>query len=109
LQGFAFSLLFVVVGIPLARVADRRSRRGIIAIGITFWCLMTAMCGMAKTFGQLFVARMGVGVGEAALSPAAASLISDSFKPERRAMAFSVYHLGYPVGGGLALIIGGLV
>lgn len=109
LQGFAFSLLFVVVGIPLARLADRRSRRAIIAAGITFWCAMTAMCGLSKTFGQLFLARMGVGVGEAALSPAAASLIADSFRPERRAMAFSVYHLGYPVGGGLALIIGGLV
>lgn len=109
LQGFAFSLLFVVVGIPLARVADRRSRRTIIAAGITFWCAMTALCGLSRTFGQLFLARMGVGVGEAVLSPAAASLIADSFKPERRAMAFSVYHLGYPVGGGLALIIGGAV
>lgn len=109
LQGLAFSLLFAVVGIPIARLSDVRNRRMIIACGVSFWCLMTAACGMSKNFVQLFLARMGVGVGEAALSPAAASLISDSFPPENRAMAFSVYHLGYPVGGGLALIIGGLV
>lgn len=109
LQGLAFSLLFAVVGLPIARLSDVRNRRVIIACGISFWCLMTAACGLSKNFVQLFLARMGVGVGEASLSPAAASLISDSFAPEKRAMAFSVYHLGYPVGGGLALIIGGLV
>lgn len=109
LQGLAFSLLFVFVGVPVARLSDRRSRRSIIAAGITFWCCMTALCGLSKNFWQLFAARMGVGVGEAALSPAAASLIADSFPPARRAMAFSVYHLGYPVGGGLALVIGGAV
>lgn len=109
LQGLAFSLLFAIVGLPIARLSDVRNRRVIIACGISFWCLMTAACGLSKNFVQLFLARMGVGVGEASLSPAAASLISDSFAPEKRAMAFSVYHLGYPVGGGLALIIGGLV
>lgn len=109
LQGLAFSLLFAFVGIPIARLSDVRNRRVIIACGISFWCLMTAACGLSKNFFQLFLARMGVGVGEASLSPAAASLISDSFSPEKRAMAFSVYHLGYPIGGGLALIIGGLV
>lgn len=109
LQGLAFSLLFAIVGIPIARLSDVRNRRMIIACGISFWCLMTAACGLSKTFVQLFLARMGVGVGEASLSPAAASLIADSFPPVKRAMAFSVYHLGYPVGGGLALIIGGLV
>ena len=109
LQGLAFSLLFAFVGFPIGRLADVKSRRAIIASGITFWCAMTTACGLSNNFWQLFLARMGVGVGEAALSPAAASLISDTFPPERRAMAFSVYHLGYPVGGGLALIIGGLV
>ncbi|MDO8863144.1 MFS transporter [Haliea sp. E1-2-M8] len=109
LQGLAFSLLFVFVGVPVARLSDRKSRRSIIAVGITFWCCMTVLCGLSKNFWQLFLARMGVGVGEASLSPAAASLIADSFPPARRAMAFSVYHLGYPVGGGLALVIGGAV
>jgi MFS family permease len=90
-------------------MVDVKSRRWIVAIGISIWCLMTVACGFAKTFGQLFVARCGVGMGEASLSPAAASLISDSFPSQKRALAFSVYHLGYPVGGGLALIIGGAI
>lgn len=109
LQGFAFSLLFAVAGFPIARLSDSRSRRKIIAAGVTFWCLMTCLCGMARSFGQLFVARMGVGVGEATLSPAAASLLSDYFEPRKRAMAFSVYHLGYPIGGGLSLVIGAAI
>ncbi|MFW6092573.1 MAG: MFS transporter [Pseudomonadota bacterium] len=109
LQGFAFSLLFAVAGFPIARLSDSRDRRRIIAAGITFWCVMTAMCGMAKTFVHLFLARMGVGVGEATLSPAAASLLSDYFEPKKRALAISVYHLGYPVGGGLALVAGAAI
>lgn len=109
LQGMAFAMLFVFVGVPIGRLADVRSRRTIIACGITFWCLMTAACGMSRNFWQLFLARMGVGVGEATLSPAASSLIADSFPAQKRAMAYSVYHLGYPVGGGLALIIGGFI
>lgn len=109
LQGAAFSLLFVFVGFPVGRLADVHSRRGIIACGIAFWCLMTTACGLSRNFLQLFLARMGVGVGEATLSPAASSLIADMFPPEKRAVAFSVYHLGYPVGGGLALVIGGLI
>lgn len=109
LQGFAFSLLFAVAGFPIARLSDSRSRRRIIAIGISFWCVMTCLCGMARNFTQLFLARMGVGVGEATLSPAAASLIADYFEPRKRAMAFSVYHLGYPVGGGLSLVIGAAI
>ena len=109
LQGFAFSLLYVCVGLPIGRLVDVKSRRWIVAIGITVWCVMTCACGFAKNFGQLFAARCGVGMGEASLSPAAASLISDSFPSQKRALAFSVYHLGYPIGGGLALIIGGAI
>jgi len=109
LQGFAFSLLFAVAGFPIARLSDRRSRRVIIAAGVSFWCVMTCLCGMARNFGQLFVARMGVGVGEATLSPAAASLLSDYFEPRRRALAISVYHMGYPVGGGLSLVVGAAI
>lgn len=109
LQGIAFSLLFAFAGFPIARLSDARDRRKIIALGISFWCLMTCLCGMAKNFTHLFLARMGVGVGEATLSPAAASLLSDYFEPRTRALALSVYHLGYPVGGGLSLIIGATI
>lgn len=109
LQGFAFSLLFAVAGFPIARLSDSRSRRKIIALGVTFWCLMTCLCGMARNFFQLFLARMGVGVGEATLSPAAASLLCDYFEPKKRALALSVYHLGYPIGGGLSLVAGAAI
>jgi len=109
LQGLAFALLFAVVGFPVARLADRKSRRGILAAGITFWCVMTAMCGLASNFTQLFLARMGVGMGEATLTPTSSSIISDYFEPRKRALALSVYYLGYPIGGGLALIIGAAI
>ena len=109
LQGLAFSMLYCIVALPLARLSDFKSRRKIIAAGAAVWCLMTALCGFAKTFSHLFMARMGVGVGEATLGPAAASLISDCFPPEKRGFAFSVYHLGQPLGGGLALVIGGAI
>ena len=79
LQGLAFGIFHTLLGIPIGRLADRRSRRGIIAAGITIWCLMTAACGLAKNFFQLFIARVGIGVGEAALNPSAFSLISDYF------------------------------
>lgn len=109
LQGFAFSVLFSVVGLPVSRLADRKNRRNIIAIGVSFWCLMTALCGYAQNFMQLFLARMGVGVGEATLTPTATSMISDYFEPRSRGMALSIFYLGYPIGGGAALIIGAFV
>jgi MFS family permease len=109
LQGFAFTILYTVAGFPLGRAADRNSRRLLIAAGIAAWSVMTAMCGLARTFWQLAAARAGVGIGEASLSPAAYSLISDSFAARHRALAISVYQIGYPLGGGLALIIGGAV
>lgn len=109
LMGFAFSLLFAIAGLPIGRLSDRKSRRNIIAIGIACWCAMTAACGFAKNFTHLFMARMGVGIGEAALSPAAFSLIADRFPPNRRAFATSVYHLGYPIGAGVAMILGGIL
>jgi MFS family permease len=109
LQGFAFSILFSVVGLPVSRLADRKNRRNIVAIGISFWCVMTAMCGYAQNFVQLFLARMGVGVGEATLTPTATSMISDYFEPRSRGMALSIFYLGYPIGGGAALLIGAFV
>jgi MFS family permease len=107
LQGFAFSLLYTVAGIPIARLADRQSRRRIIAIGMVVWSAMTACCGFAKNFAMLFAARMGVGIGEAALSPSAYSLIADLFPPRRHATAYALFQMGSTIGGGLAMILGG--
>jgi len=110
LQGFAFALLYSVAAIPLGRLVDSSSARTrIILCGVAVWSAMTIACGLARSFGQLFTARIGVGVGEAALSPTAYSLISDYFEPRRRALAISCYAIGYPIGGGLALIIGGFL
>lgn len=108
LQGFAFALLYSVAAIPLGRLVDRSNRRSrIIVVGVLFWSAMTMLCGMARSFGQLFAARIGVGIGEATLSPTAYSLIADYFEARRRALAISFYAIGYPIGGGLALVLGG--
>lgn len=107
LHGFAFALFYTVMGIPIGRIVDRQRRTWIIAAGIVFWSLATAACGLARNFVQMFLARVGVGVGEAALSPGAYSLISDYFPPEQRAKAMSLYLGAAYVGAGLATIIGG--
>lgn len=109
LMGFSFALFYTFCGIPLGRLADSRSRRGIIAVGLTLWSLMTAGCGLARHFWQLLLLRMGVGVGEAALSPAAYSLITDSFPPHKLATAISVYSMGIYIGSGMAFLLGGVV
>lgn len=110
LQGFAFALLYSVAAIPIGRLVDTTRRRtSIIVFGVLFWSFMTIMCGLVRSFWQLFAARIGVGMGEATLSPTAYSLISDYFEPKRRALAISLYAIGYPIGGGLALIIGGFL
>ena len=109
LAGLAFSIFYSVMGLPLGWVADRWSRRLLIVVGMISWSIMTALCGLATGFLGLFIARIGVGIGEAALSPAAYSLISDYFPPERRARAISAYAMGPYLGSGLALIIGGQV
>jgi MFS family permease len=109
LQGLAFGIFYTVLGIPLGRLADRRSRRGLIAAGITIWCLMTAACGLARNFFQLFLARVGVGVGEASLNPAAFSLISDYFPREKRARPMSFYNMGVSLGAGIAMVLGGQI
>ena len=82
LHGFAFAIFYTTLGIPIALLADRLNRRNIIAIGVAFWSLATAACAFARSFSHLFVARICVGVGEAALSPAAYSLLADSFPPD---------------------------
>ncbi|MAR90119.1 MAG: MFS transporter [Pseudomonadota bacterium] len=109
LMGFSFALFYTLCGIPLGRLADRTSRRGLIAAGVLVWSAMTAACGLARHYWHFLFARVGVGAGEAALSPAAYSLIADSFPPERRATAISVYSMGIYVGSGLAFLLGGVV
>jgi len=109
LAGLAFVVLYTVTGIPLGWLADRWSRRWLIASGVALWSVMTASCGLANTFWQLFASRVGVGVGEATLSPCSYALIADLFPPERRARPLSVFTLGIPIGSGLALMIGGTV
>lgn len=109
LTGFAFALFYTAFGIPIARWADRGVRRSIIAIGLTVWSVMTAFCGLAQSFAQLAIARIGVGVGEAAGSPPAHSLISDFFPPERRGTAFSIYNFGIPIGVMFGYLAGGWI
>lgn len=109
LHGFAFAIFYTLMGIPIGRLADRYSRRAIAAAGIAVWSCMTAVCGIARGYWELFTARVGVGVGEAALSPAAFSMIADLFPPQKLGRALSVYTTGAFVGAGLAFVIGGAV
>lgn len=109
LMGFSFAMFYSLFGLPLGRLADSRSRRAIIAAGCFAWSLLTAACGLAKNYWQLLFLRMGVGVGEATLSPAAYSLITDYFPKERLATALSVYTTAIHIGTGLAFVFGGLV
>ncbi len=106
LSGLAFALIYTTLGIPIARLADISNRRNIIAISITIWSVMTALCGAAQNFFQLFMARFGVGVGEAGGSPPAHSIVSDIFPAEQRATALSIYSLGV-YGGILVGTVGG--
>ena len=107
LLGPAFAVFYVTLGYPAGLLADRKSRKAIIAAGISVWCIMTTLCGLARDFVQLFAARVGVGIGEATLTPAALSMISDCFPRERRARPISVYMTGISLGSALAYLIGG--
>ena len=109
LHGFAFAIFFAVMGIPLGRLADIWVRKRLIVIGIVLWCIMTAACGLARDFSSLFIARIGVGVGEAALAPAAYSLISDIFPRDKRSKPISLFAMGPYVGGGLSFVLGSIV
>jgi MFS family permease len=109
LQGLAFALLYTFLGLPIARLSDRHSRRAIIATGVFIWSIMAALCGLARSATQLFMARVGVGVGEAALSPAAYSIITDSFPRSKLGTAFGVYNIGITIGSGTAFLVGGIV
>ncbi len=109
LQGLSFALFYTVMGLPLGRLADTRSRRNLIAAGVVVWSFFTGLCSFAKSFWSLFVTRIGVGVGEAGLSPAAYSLIADYFPPERLGVPISVYYMGVFLGSSMAMLLGGMV
>lgn len=105
--GLAFAVFYTSLGIPIARVAETKSRKWIIIISLTIWSLMTVFCGFATSFLMLFVLRLCVGIGEAGCTPPAQSLIADYFKPSSRATAVSIYALGVPVGAMIAGLAGG--
>ena len=109
LQGLAFALFYALTAVPLGRLADTANRRWIISIGILVWTAAAAACGLARTFWQLFVARMFVGVGEATLTPSGFSMLADLFKPERVSLPISVFTGSTFFGSGIALLAGGLV
>jgi len=109
LQGFAFTVFYTFAGIPLGRLADKKNRKAIIAVGMFLWSIMTFACGLARNFTQLFIARIGVGIGEASLSPASNSLISDYFPKDKRGKPIALYFMGVYVGVGMSFILGGLV
>ena len=95
LLGLSFAIFYCLVALPIGRLVDTRSRKNIVAVGITLWSFMTALCGLAQNYTQLFLARIGVGVGEATLGPAAYSMLADSFPPKRLglAMGLSLIHI----------------
>lgn len=107
LKGLAFALLYSIVGIPIAWLADRYSRKKIVTISLIAWSGFTAVTGMAGTFTQMFLARIGVGIGEAGGSPPSHSIISDLYPKEKRASALGVYSLGIPIGIGFSYLIAG--
>jgi len=109
LTGFAFSAVHLLFGFPMAWVSDKGNRVNILTICIAFWSIMTAVCGMCTNFIQLTLARMGVGVGEAACLPASHSLLSDYYPPYRRTKALAIFGLGFPAGALIGMIVGGTV
>ncbi|HET6538789.1 MAG TPA: MFS transporter [Sphingopyxis sp.] len=111
LAGPAFALFYAILGVPIARYADRpnTNRVHLIAWSVAIWSAMTAVCGLAQNFVQLALARIGVGIGEAGCTPAAHSLIADRVAPEKRSSAIAFYGMGVPIGSLLGLVIGGIV
>lgn len=107
--GLAFALFYTFLGIPIAMLADRKSRVWIMTIALSVWSAMTALCGAAQNFTQLFLARLGVGVGEAGGVAPAYSLIADYFPPEKRARALAIYSFGIPIGSAAGVILGGVL
>jgi MFS family permease len=109
LLGFAFASFYAIMGIPFGILVDRVNRVGLISIGFLLWTIATAASGFMRSFGGLFLMRMGVGVGEATVGPAAPSVIADSVPRERLATALSIYATGVYIGAGLATVVGGAI
>jgi len=107
LSGTAFGLFYATLGVPIARLADKTSRKAVIVVSLTLWSLMTALCGAATSFGILLVYRVGVGVGEAGGSPPSHAMISDFFPAEKRGAALGIFSLGVPIGILIGLMAGG--
>ncbi|MCC6201661.1 MAG: MFS transporter [Gammaproteobacteria bacterium] len=109
LGGIAFGFFYATVGLPLARIADRCNRRNLIAISLAIWSGMTALCGQSSNFVSLFLARMGVGIGEAGGMPPSYSLLADYFPPRRRGFALAIFNLGIPFGVMTGFLVGGWI
>jgi predicted MFS family arabinose efflux permease len=109
LLGTVFTLIYAAIGLPIGRLSDRWVRTRLVAIGTAFWSLLTAASGIAQNYAQLFISRLGVGVGEAACAPAGQSLIGDLFPPQQRARAMGVFMLGLPTGVFLAYSCAGAI
>lgn len=107
LSGFSFAIFYVTMGIPIARLADKGSRRNIVTISLGLWSIMTGLSGLARNFYQLLAARIGVGVGEAGGSPPAHAMISDYFAPAKRSTALSIYSTGIYFGVLVGFLMGG--
>lgn len=109
LSGIAFALLYSVLGVPIARLAERFNRTTIISVSLALWSGFTAACGLATSFTQLFLTRVGVGIGEAGCSPSAQSLLSDYYSPGKRSTALAIYSLGIPLGSLFGAFLGGKI
>ena len=109
LGGIAFAIFYTVMGIPIARLADQKSRKTILAVCLAIWSGMTAVCGLAQSFSMLLLARIGVAVGEAGGSPPSHSIISDLFPVSKRATAIGIYALGIPIGSAIGFLAGGWI
>src|SRR5262249_48290366 len=109
LGGLAFALFYTFLGLPLGRYADSGNRKNLASLSVLVWSFFTAGCAGARSFTSLFLARMGVGIGEAGLSPCAYSMLTDTFPKERLGLALSIYYFGNILGSAMAQILGGTI
>jgi len=107
LQGYAFAIFYTLAGLPLGRLVDRGNRRNLVFFGLLFWSASTALFAFAQSYNGLLLARVGVGIGEAVLAPAAYSMIADCVRPEKRGRALAVYYVSIAIGSGASLLLGG--
>ena len=108
-MGTAFALFYSTLGLPVARLADRTHRVNIIAVSLLLWSGFTAACGLAGNYLQIFLFRLGVGIGEAGGTPPSTAIVSDCFAPDRRPMAMTVLALGAPIGAWIAASVAGAI